>query len=367
MWAALLVLPWQPWRNREQLTADGPDDSPDDGSVPDADLSDVTVLIPARDEADVIGRNLTALKQQGRGLRVVLVDDKSEDNTADIASAVGLENLTIIQGEALPEGWTGKLWALEQARAQVDTPLVLLLDADILLKPGTIAALRSKLIDEERHLVSLMAWLRMRSFWEKLLMPAFIYFFRLLYPFSLSNQGSRWVAAAAGGCVLLDRSMLDRIGGFEPLRDALIDDCSLARRVRDFGGSTWVGVTRSAISLREYNGLDSVRAMVSRSAYTQLHYSILLLLLCTLLMGVSFVLPVLGLFQSGWAALLSALALFAMMASYLPTLRYYGLSPAWALCLPIIGALYLAMTWESAIGYWRGLRSQWRGRTYYSG
>lgn len=358
MWAGLLLLPWQPWRNREQLSASG--------FEPDADLSDITVLIPARDEAETIARTLESLRVQGRGLRVVLIDDQSQDGTARIAAAAGLERLEVITGQPLPAGWTGKLWALEQGRAQLQTPLVLLLDADIMLLPGTVAALRRKLMGEQRHLVSLMARLRMQSFWEKLLMPAFIYFFRLLYPFALSNNNSRWVAAAAGGCVLLDQSMLERIGGFEPLRGALIDDCSLARRVRDFGGSTWVGVTHAAISLREYPTLADVRAMISRSAYTQLHYSLALLVLCTALMGAAFCLPLVTLFLPGGAVLLAVLALAAMMVSYLPTLRYYELSPAWALLMPLVGALYLAMTWESAIRYWRGQRSQWRGRVYTS-
>lgn len=358
MWAGLLLLPWQPWRNREQFSADGPE--------PDDDLSDITVLIPARDEADTIGRTLESLRLQGCGLRVILIDDQSRDDTVNLAHAVGLERLQVIAGVPLPEGWTGKLWALEQGREFVQTPRVLLLDADIQLCPGIIAALKHKLASEGRHLVSLMVRLRMQSFWEKLLMPAFIYFFRLLYPFALSNNGSRWVAAAAGGCVLLEKSMLERIGGFEPLRGALIDDCSLARRVRDFGGSTWVGVTHSAISLREYPALADVRAMISRSAYTQLHYSLTLLLLCTGLMGVAFCLPVIGLFAPAPAPALAMLALAAMMASYIPTLRYYQLSPAWGLLMPLVGVLYLAMTWESAIRYWRGLRSQWRGRTYTS-
>lgn len=338
-----MLLPWQPWRNREKLDAGNPDS---ESATPGTDLSDITVLIPARDEAEVVGRNLAALKQKGHGLRVLLVDDNSEDGTAELARAVGLENLNIISGQPLPEGWTGKLWALEQGQSQVNTPMLLLLDADIQLKPGTITALRDKMINEQRQLVSLMVWLRMCSFWEKLLMPAFIYFFRLVYPFALSNNNSRWVAAAAGGCVLLDKKMLDRIGGFKPLRNGLIDDCSLAWRARDFVGSTWVGVTRSATSLREYNGLASVRAMVLRSAYTQLRYSPWLLLLCTALMVIAFCLPVAGLFCEGGVRVFAVLALAAMMTSYLPTLFYYRMSPLWALTLPAIGVLYLAITWE---------------------
>lgn len=357
IWFGLLIQPWQPWRVRERFVADA------EGGT--SDLSDTTVLIPARDEAVTLGRTLAALADQGVGLRVIVVDDNSSDCTADIARAAPLDRLTVLEGRPLASGWTGKLWALEQARAHVETPRVVLLDADIALAPGTLAGLRRKAVAENRQLVSLMAELRMRSLAERWLMPAFIYFFKLLYPFALSNRGSRYVAAAAGGCVLLDAAMLDRIGGFAALRDAVIDDCTLAARFRAAGGRTWVGVTHAAISLRGYDDLAGIHAMVARSAYTQLRYSRWLLAACTLAMGLMFWVPVAAIIAGGAAARAAALvALGAMVLSYLPTLRYYGVSWGWALALPLTGTAYLAMTWSSAMRYWQGVRSAWRGRAY---
>lgn len=360
VWLGVLAQPWQPWRMRERFTARAED--------ADADLSDVTVLIPARDEAQTLPETLAALTRQGQNLRVIVVDDNSGDGTADIARAAGLPYLTVLSGQPLPSGWTGKLWALEQARQQVDTSWLVLLDADIHLAPGTIAGLRTRAIAESRQLVSLMAALRMTHAVEKLLIPAFIYFFKLLYPFALSNASSRWVAASAGGCVLLERATLERIGGFGALADAVIDDCTLARRVRDAGGATWVGVTHAARSLRGYDDWAGIHAMVARSAYSQLRYSPWLLAGCTLAMGLMFWIPLAALVAgSPPARVAGAVALTAMLVSYLPTLRYYRQQAAWAYLMPIIGTLYLGMTWSSALRYWRGVRTAWRGRRYQRG
>lgn len=360
IWLGLLAQPWQPWRMRERFVARNED--------ADADLSDTTVLIPARDEAESLAQTLDALTRQGQQLRVILVDDNSSDGTAEIARSAGLAHLRVIPGQALPDGWTGKLWALEQARTQVETPYVVLLDADIHLAPGTIAGLRAKAVAESRQLVSLMAALRMTRTIEKLLIPAFIYFFKLLYPFALSNAGSRWVAASAGGCVLLETAMLERIGGFAALADAVIDDCTLARRVRDAGGSTWVGVTHAASSLRGYDDWAGIHAMVARSAYSQLRYSSWLLVGCTLAMILMFWIPLVALlFGLPPARIAGATALTAMLVSYLPTLRYYRQQAAWAYLMPLVGTLYLAMTWSSALRYWRGVRTAWRGRSYQRG
>lgn len=359
-WLGLLAQPWQPWRMRERFVA-----RDDDAN---ADLSDITVLIPARDEAETLPETLAALSRQGQHLRVILVDDNSTDGSADIARAADLAHLTVISGQPLPSGWTGKLWALEQARRHVETPRVVLLDADIHLAPGTITGLRAKAIAESRQLVSLMAELRTTHAAEKLLIPAFIYFFKLLYPFALSNAGSRWVAASAGGCVLLETAMLERIGGFAALADAVIDDCTLARRVRDAGGATWVGVTHAASSLRGYDDWDGIHAMVARSAYSQLRYSPWLLAGCTLAMGLMFWAPLIAVFAgSSLARVAGFIALAAMLVSYLPTLRYYRQRLAWACLMPVIGTLYLAMTWSSALRYWRGVRTAWRGRRYQRG
>lgn len=356
IWVAVLCLPWQPWRTRERLEAADSRHAPD--------LSDVTVLIPARDEAAVLPDTLAALKRQG-AVRVIVVDEQSTDGTGHIAHAAGVADLAVIAGRPLPPGWTGKLWALEQGRGHVKSRFVLLLDADIALAPGTLSALLHKALTDDRQLVSLMAHLRMHSFWERLLMPAFIYFFKLIYPFALSNRGVSLVAAAAGGCVLLETGMLERIGGFGALRNALIDDCTLAQKVQQASGRTWLGLSHSATSLRRYDTLGPIWQMVTRTAYTQLNYSPLWLALCTLMFGLSFGLPWVALIAGpGPARIAGGVALAASMFSFVPVLRYYGLSVLRVLTLPLIALLYLMMTWDSALRYWRGERSRWRGRSY---
>ena len=360
VWLCVLVLPWQPWRVRERLEPTSTDDAADIG------LDDVTVLIPARDEAAVIGKTLAALGSQGRNLQVVLVDDRSSDGTAEVAQRTAPASLTldVLAGAPLADGWTGKLWALEQGRQRIQTSLTLLLDADITLRPGMIRALVDKKEEGGAALVSVMAALRMQGGWERLLLPAFIFFFRLLYPFHLANKPSRWVAAAAGGCVLIDTAALAGIGGFGAIRGALIDDCALAREMKNSGFRTWVGVTGGAVSHRAYPTLGTVWRMVARTAYTQLRYSPALLLLCTLLMALAFWAPIAGLAGPLSTQIAAAVGLAAMALCYLPTLRYYRRSPGWALALPLIGTLYLAMTWHSALRDWGGRRSEWKGRVY---
>ncbi|MCY4480498.1 MAG: glycosyltransferase [Rhodospirillales bacterium] len=360
LWLCVLALPWQPWRGRERLEPVPAEDAAD------ISLEDVTVLIPARDEATVIGDTLAALGSQGRGLRAVLVDDRSGDDTAEVALQAAPEGivLDVQAGAPLSEGWTGKLWALEQGRRRIETPLTLLLDADITLRPGMLRALLAKRAETGAALVSIMAALRMRGGWEKLLLPAFIFFFRLLYPFHLSNGPGRQVAASAGGCVLVETAVLVQIGGFEAIRGALIDDCALARAVKDAGHRTWIGVSRGAESHRDYPTLGAVWRMVARTAYTQLLYSPVLLLLCTLLMALMFWAPIAGLGGPLAAQVASGVGLVGMTLCYLPTVRYYRLFSAWALTMPLIGTLYLAMTWHSALRHWGGRRSEWKGRVY---
>lgn len=356
LWSAVLALPWQPWRNRETLEA---------GDRGDTDLSDVTVLIPARNEAEVIAETLSSLAGQGQNLSIVLVNDQSTDETVAAANRPGLKNLTIVNGRSLEPGWSGKLWALQQGLPFVTTRIILLLDADIRLAPGTVPALKAEMQERDLHLVSLLAFLRMDSFWEKLLMPAFVYFFKLLYPFHLSNAGSNAVAAAAGGCVLMRTASLARAGGFEAIKNNLIDDCALARRFRQAGFATWTGLSHSARSLRRYDGLAGIWNMVARTAYTQLRYSILLLLLCSSLLTAAFVLPLAGLFSAVPASrLLGLTGIVLMAASYLPTLRYYKIHPLWALAFPCSGILFLLMTWTSAWRHWTGAGAGWKQRSY---
>ncbi|WP_428354157.1 glycosyltransferase [Methyloprofundus sp.] len=359
IWVLSALLPWQPWRTREVLETDG---------HLAADLSDITVLIPARNEAEVIAETLQSLKQQGQGLHVLLVDDESHDSTAQIARQVGLESLQIIQSKPLSAGWTGKLWAQEQGLQVVQTSLTLLLDADIYLKPGIVSALKAKRDAEGLQFVSLMAMLKVDSFWEKMLMPAFIYFFKMLYPFALANKPDSKVAAAAGGCILVDTQALHAIGGMAAIKDAVIDDCTLAKKIKQAGYKTWVGLTNSVISQRPYVSLREIWDMVARTAYTQLFYSNSLLLVCTVLMSLMYLLPLYGvIFFTGLAWLFAVLAMLIMLALYLPTLRFYALNSAWAFCMPVIAGLYLLMTWTSALRYWRGERSRWKGRIYQKG
>ena len=357
LWLIILLLPWRPWSTRECL-----DGEPDDNIE---DLGDITVLIPARNEADFIQATLVGIKAQGKNVKVILVDDQSEDETAALAGKVFDTGLKIVSGRPLPEGWSGKLWALHQGFHQVETPFVLLLDADIALKPGILSGLRRKMLNEGFHLISLMAFLRMVSPWEKLLMPAFIYFFKLLYPFRLSNSAHPQVAAAAGGCILMKADMLKAMGGFEVIRGALIDDCALARQVKRMGGRTWIGLTHSAESLRAYDRIGVIWRMVARTAFHQLRYATSLLLLLTGVMILMFGIPVAGLlFPSFSTWILSLLSLLFMVRGYIPTLKFYGLNWKWAFFMPLIGMLFLAMTWTSAIRYWRGKGAEWKGRAY---
>jgi len=357
VWAGVLLAPWRPWSTRERLE---PEPSP-----PESDLGEVTALIPARDEAALVGRTLRALVTQGRGLRAVVIDDQSADDTARVARDAGGRAVELVAGEPLPPGWTGKLWALEQGRRRVTTPLTLLLDADIELAPGTLAALVAWMRSDRRQLVSIAATLRTDSAWERLLMPAFVFFFKLLYPFRVSNSRSRLVAAAAGGCILVETGVLADLGGFAALKGALIDDCTLARLVKARGHRTWIGLSHGVRSLRPYGSLQSIWDVVARLAFTQLRYSPLLLLLCTALLVAAFWSPLVALAAPDARARWTGLAaLAALAASYAPTLRFYGRSLAWALALPVVGTLYLAMTWSSAFRYWRGTRARWRGRAY---
>jgi len=364
VWLGILILPWQPWRIRERFAAD----DADPGTGLSTDLNLVTVLIPARNEAQFIGEVLSALGEQGVGLAVILIDDRSEDGTAEAARRAAPENcrLEIVAGAPLPPGWAGKMWALEQGLGRVKTPLVLLLDGDIALAPGALPALIAAKQAKGVAFLSLMVALDMRGFWQALLMPAFVYFFKLLYPFHLSNGRSRLIAAGAGGCILTERELLREIGGFAAIKDAIIDDCTLARAIKQSGARTWIGLTHSARSLRPYAGLGEIWRMVARSAYTQLRHSFLLLLLCSAVFAFACGLPPLILIAvpAPAAKLVAAAALIFMAVGYLPTLTYYRMPRLLALAMPLIGMLYLAMTWSSAFDHWRGRRSLWKGRVY---
>jgi hopene-associated glycosyltransferase HpnB len=358
LWAGFALLPWRPWSNQEVLDAM-------EGASGDTPLDEITVLIPARNEAAVIQKTLQSLSDQGSGLKIVLIDDNSEDATVEKARQMRVSNFRIIQSPPLPSGWSGKLWALEQGRLQVTTPYTLLLDADIELVRGIVKTLREKMNREGIPFVSLMAMPSMSGSWEKLLMPAFVHFFKVLYPFGRVNSNRTRVAAAAGGCILVETRMLDQIGGFESIRSAVIDDCALARRVKLQGYKVWLGLTHSVKSVRTYQRLREIWDMVARTAFTQLHYSVWLLILCTLVMLLVYQVPVVMLASVNILIRCLALgSLVIMFLTYVPTLRFYHRSWAWALGLPLVAALFLAMTWTSAIRYWRGERTRWKGRVY---
>jgi hopene-associated glycosyltransferase HpnB len=360
-WLCVLVAPHQPHRVRERLEA----------GAASGDLHDVTALIPARDEAELIGRTLAALGLQGRGLEVVVVDDQSSDDTRGVAVRAAGPSLAlrVIDGRPLPDGWAGKLWALEQGLAAVERPYVLLLDADIELAPHLVPALLAKLRETDATLVSLMAELRCETFWERLLSPAFVFFFKLLYPFAWSNDATKATAAAAGGCMLVRADALREIGGFGVIRGALIDDCTLAAALKRHRPPIWLGMSRSVRSLRAYPELRDFWSMVSRSAFTQLRYSTAWLLAATVLMLLTLLAPVAGLVAGVAAAevglaLTAGAAWLALSAAYWPVVSFYRLRPGWAATLPIAAALFLAMTWSSALGYWRGRRASWKTREY---
>ena len=359
IWIIILLLPWRPWSTRERLQGGDPSPLPD--------TSDLTVLIPARNEARQIGRTLAAIRGQAPDVAVLMVDDRSDDGSSEAARAAGLANLKVIEGLPMPDGWTGKLWALDQGLAEVETPLTLLLDADIELGPGIISASLEQRRTKDLQMVSLMATLETHGFWEKLLLPAFVYFFKLLYPFHLSNSSFRWAAAGAGGCVLIETEILREIGAFDSLKGELIDDCALAAKVKAADHRIWTGLSHSVVSHRQYDGIGKIWEMVARTAYTQLRYSPFLLVGCVAALSWAFWLPALGLAVGDQAARIASMAaMIAMIATYVPTLRFYRLSPLWALLLPVTGTLYLAMTVDSAWRYYRGVRSTWRGRVYSS-
>jgi hopene-associated glycosyltransferase HpnB len=334
----------------------------------------VVAVIPARDEADGIGAAVTSLlKQNLRGtLHIVLVDDHSSDDTAEVArhaaAAVGAEDrLTILPARDLPAGWTGKLWAVSEGIAHAErhgADFLLLTDADIVHGPANVSTLVDRAQAERRDLVSLMVKLRCESLAERALIPAFVFFFFMLYPPRWVADATASTAAAAGGCILIRPSALQRIGGIAAIRGALIDDCTLAAAVKRSGGRIRLDVTQDARSIRAYGSWREIWTVVARTAFTQLNYSTPLLIGTVLGLAVTYLAPpFLAFFGAGWAQFLGVAAWFVMAMAFRPTVRLYGLQTAWALALPAIAAFYAAATIGSAINYWRGKGGQWKGRT----
>lgn len=335
-------------------------------SVP-RDAPDVDVVVPARDEQAVVGRAVASLLAQdyaGR-IRVVLVDDGSTDGTGDIARGLrGNHDLAVIDGAARPRGWAGKLWAVHQGVAAGDAPLVLLTDADIEHDPRHVATLVAQAERSGCDMVSEMVRLNCETLPERAMIPAFVYFFAMLYPFAWVNDPMKATAAAAGGTVLIRRAALARIGGIGQIRAALIDDVSLARTVKT-GGKIWLGHSGLAQSIRPYPAFADIWRMVARSAYVQLKYSPSLLLGTVLGLALIFLVPPLAALFAHGLARWAGLAAWTMMAgSFLPILRRYGASPLWAPALPLIACFYLAATVGSAFDHHRGQGVVWKSRAY---
>lgn len=337
-------------------------------------LPEVAVVIPARDEAESIQESVRSLLEQdyaGR-LTVFVVDDNSRDGTGALARAVPdpEKRLVVLDGQPRPDGWSGKLWAVHQgeqaALAQVGADaFILLTDADIVHDPAHLSTLVAKAQHDGLDLVSEMVRLNCDSAAERALVPAFVYFFAMLYPFAQVNDPTARMAGAAGGTILIRRSALDRIGGIEALRGALIDDCTLAAHVKRTGGALYLGHSELARSRRPYEGARDVWQMIARTAYVQLRYSPFLLLGTVIGLALVWFAPVgLAVFGRGRSRWLGLAAWGLSVASFVPTLRRFN-QPLWrALPLPFVAGFYMAATIGSAVDHHRGRGVRWKDRAY---
>lgn len=376
VWLYLLAGRGGFWRAARPL--DGPFEAP-------ADWPPVAAIVPARDEAQTIGQAIgSVLEQDYPGpLSVVLVDDHSADGTASVAAAAAASSthgarLTIVTARHLPPGWTGKLWALSEgvAAAEAGSPAPVHLwftDADIVHDPRVLRRLVAQAETDDRDLVSLMVALTCEAVWERLLIPTFVFFFAMLYPFAWVNDPRRRTAGAAGGCLMVRREALARAGGLATVRGALIDDCALAARIkrhgRPGGGRLWLALTGLSRSVRPYPALADIWRMVARSAYTQLRHSPTLLAGTLLGMALAYLAPPLlalayPLHGQPAAAVLGGLAWVLMAALIAPTLRLYRQRPAMGFALPVAALFYAAMTIDSARRHALGQGGLWKGRVH---
>lgn len=376
IWIYLLISQGGFWRARER-------DDLDEDQLPVPDVwPAVAVVIPARNEAESIGQVVESLCRQdypGR-LRVVVVDDQSNDGTADLARAAAAraasDGLTrrvdVLSGQPLPGGWTGKMWAVRQGVAFASDPAtnddgiapdyLLHTDADIAHSPENVRRLVTRATGDNRVLVSLMAKLRCTAWFERTLIPAFVLFFQMLYPFAWVNDPKKRMAAAAGGCMLIHRKSLEAGGGIEAIRDEIIDDCAMGRLLKK-QGAIWLGLTERAVSVRPYDNLGEIRKMVSRTAYAQLQYSPVLLAGTIVSLLLTFIVPpAMTIFASGIAQWLGLFAWIAMTVSYVPMLRFYRQPTSFGPLLPLVAALYTVFTFDSALQHWRGRGGMWKGR-----
>jgi len=332
----------------------------------------VVVVVPARNEAAVIGSTVTSLARQSFNgvIHLIVIDDDSTDGTAEVAVAAARAagaspRLTLLHSVALPVGWTGKLWALSQgvaAAAELDPDYFLFTDADTCHGSTSVASLVADAEAHDLDLVSRMVKLSTASFAERLLIPAFVFFFFKLYPPAWVAAPERKLAAAAGGCMLIRPQALARAGGVQAIRSQIIDDCALARAVKASGGRISLELAADTRSLRGYASATEIGAMISRTAFAQLRHSYLLLAATLLGLFLTYLLPGLLLAADPPRVYWGLAAVLLMSFCYLPMVRFYGLSPLWSLCLPVIALFYAGAVIHSAVQYARGSGGRWKGR-----
>ena len=359
-WVYLIGFHGRFWRSSPVLDARAPSGE-----------AKVAVVVPARNEAESIRQSLGSLLAQDypAELSVILVDDDSTDGTAAIAASLGADKrLTIISGEPLPRGWSGKLWAVHQGLSHETAQAasyVLLTDADIVHSPDHISSLVAKAEADGLDLVSEMVRLHCVTAAERALIPAFVFFFQMLYPFAWVANPAKRVAGAAGGTMLASRTAIDRIQGVSGIRHHLIDDCALAREIKSTGGRIWLGHAARTVSARVYSDWRDIWNMIARTAYVQLKYSPLMLLGCVADMGTIFcVPPLLTLFAHGLPRVLGFLSWLMMGLAFQPALRRYRRSPLWGIVLPGISLFYLCATVASAFWHYAGRGGGWKNRVY---
>ncbi len=388
-WLYLVTLHGRYWLTSQQLPV--PENDPADSGL--RTWPSVVAVVPARNEADSLPGVLPALLAQDYPgeFRVFLVDDNSDDGTGTIAAELGEKAardgaalLTVVPGRPRPDGWAGKVWAMAQGLTAViatspvdrEPDYVLFTDADIAWSSAALRDLVRGAVDDDRALVSQMALLRAQTRWERVIVPAFVYFFAQLYPFAKVNDPRRRTAAAAGGCMLVRRTALEQAGGLEAIKGALIDDVALGALLKRNGSRTWLGLTTDIRSLRPYPGLKSLWHMIARSAYVQLRYNPLLLAGTIAGLLVLYAAPPAGLIAAivagalghggpvtGLAGVLGFDGWVFMAVSFVPMLRFYRLSALRAPALPLIAVLYAAMTADSARRHYSGAAVSWRGRS----
>ena len=362
-WVYLFVLYGWFWQSRPVLEL----------SAPRGDAA-VAVIVPARNEAAHIRQSIGSLVAQTYSgpLQVVLVDDNSTDGTGEIAAVfVSDGRLSIVKGAPLPVGWSGKMWAVHQGlagEAACTADYVLLTDADVVHGIEHVAALVAKAEHDELDLVSEMVRLNCTTAAERMLIPAFVFFFQMLYPFAWVNDVSKRTAGAAGGTMLLRRAALDSIDGVSRIRGKLIDDCAMAREIKRNGGKIWLGHSEMAASTRVYAKVRDVWNMIARTAYEQLRHSVLVLAGCVLGMSLLYFAPaVMAVATHGMSRWFGISACLLMTICFQPTLRRYGRLPLWGLALPAIAAFYLCATVDSAVRYYSGRAGGWKDRVYPEG